>query len=131
MNKTIDENIVIQTLTEKIDYLESTMYEMRSQTKRALLAARCLVSALNDNDVLLAANWILDHMQNGFYYDQHKIILAANDRYDLGTVNAAMSILESSGIIGRKTVRNTDTVYLAEMQHAWIVSEVEEESNVS
>lgn len=129
MNKTIDKNIVIQTLTKKIDYLESAMFEMRSHTRKEMFAAKCLVSAISNNDVLTAANWILDHMQNGFYYDRHEIILAANDHYDLWNVNAAMSILESTGIIGRKTVRSIDTVYLAEMQHAWIVSELEEESN--
>lgn len=135
MNKSIDKYDVFQALTQKIHSLECAMKDMCGQAdlvneaRRSLFAVRCLVSALQDEEILLIADWILNHMQNGFYYDRHQIILAASDLHFLGDVNAAMSVLESSGIIGRRTVNNTDTVYLAEMHHAWIVSELGEESN--
>lgn len=139
---------VIQTLTKKMDELENAIYEMYrctnldgdptgehySDTKIILDDVRCLVDAISDKkkQIIQCAIWILDHMQYGFYYSSHDIILAAEEggKFWMGAANRALSILKSSGIISRRTLKGIDTVYLTESHHKWIIADFDEENEV-
>ena len=142
----IQRKTVIQTLSQKMKELNSDMFEVNravrinesacdqiDKARRTLYEANCLWDSLADNGTIIrCANTILSYMQNGFYYDRKETLLSVEteSKYDTGTVSRAMQILESTGIIGRRTINGTDTVYLMEKYHINIVDIIEDSEGI-
>lgn len=142
--RTLTVKIVNKTLTEKVKSLESTLYELNrnmihddetagsliDKAQYTLFEIKCIAAMIDDPDmnIFSCANAILADMQKAAYYDRKEMILAAESEkgYFIGAVNAAMHVLESTGIVGRRTIDKTETVYLVDSSHRWIVDDPEQ-----
>lgn len=143
-DNTLTMSAVHETLTKKVNRLETLLYDMHRglihkddtaddlihDAQLTLFEIKCLTEMVTDEKMksFSCANKILSYMQKDTYYDRREMILTMEDEgCFIGNVNSSLRVLESSGIVGRRTIDGIETVYLFDKPHAWIIEEVDHE----